>query len=240
MIWIWKVLTTNELSECKIAAENSKIEYHIKKNLPRFLSKSAASMIDAQISRVTTTKTAAAVIRQYIIGDGRVGPTENCRKREERIANYIMSSDEFEHSIIDLRENNGTKQRFDEWFNVANEYIANIETKCHDRRHDAVERLTTWISVNHFIGEVRGYFDLKYKDDVENLENFPRQPSEDTVLNSFLDSNPYVGKTFHHGRLNICKMIQKRSAHIEHIDTHYCHAQRRILKEMQIELLHLY
>ena len=35
-------------------------------------------------------------------------------------------------------------------------------------------------------------------------------------------------------------MIQKRSAHIEHLDTHYCHAQRRILKEIQVELLTLH
>ena len=114
MIWMWK--TNNYLSDSKLAEENSKVEYHIKSNLPKFLSKAAASMIDMQISRVTATKSAAGVIRQYIVGDSRMGTNMKEQERQERIANYIMSSDELERSVIDLRESNGAKHSFNEWF----------------------------------------------------------------------------------------------------------------------------
>jgi hypothetical protein len=33
------------------------------------------------------------------------------------------------------------------------------------------------------------------------------------------------------GRLNIARTIQKRSAHIDHEYTHYCHSQRKVKKE---------
>ena len=132
MIWIWKISGNNELSSSKIAEENSKVEYKIKNNLPRFLSKSAASMIDLQISRVTTTKSAAAVIRQYIVGDGKVGANLKEQKRQERIENHIMSSDEFENSVIDMRESNGSEQSFNEWFDFTNTYILSTDTTFHE------------------------------------------------------------------------------------------------------------
>ena len=90
--------------------------------------------------------------------------------------------------------------------------------------------MTTWISIKHFIQQVEEYYISKYKDDQEKIDTFPREPSNEIFLNSFLPSNPYIGKTFYHGRLNISRTIQKRSAHIEHIDTHYWHAQQIILK----------
>ena len=132
------------------------------------------------------------------------------------------------------------KQGLNDWFDLANQYILSTEAKCHDRRHDNLEQVTTWISEKHFVEQVKEYFTQKYNDDKEKLDNFSDEPSYNTVLNSFLPSNPYVGKTFYHGRLNISRTIQKRSAHLDHINIHYCHEQRKILKEMQVELLHLY
>ena len=132
MILIRKISCNNELSASQIAEENSKVEYKIKNNLPRFFSKSAASMIDLQISHATATKSAAAVIRQYIVGDSRVGANLKKQKRQERITNYIMSSDEFENSVIDMREINGSKQSFNEWFDFANTCILSTDTKFHD------------------------------------------------------------------------------------------------------------
>ena len=240
MIWIWKVLDNEELSESEIHEENSKVEYNIKKKLPQFLSRSAACMMDSMISRVTKTKSAAAIIRQYIAGDRRCNNSKDQQKRQDRIANYVMSSDEFEDTVLDLRENNGAKQSFEQWFDLANEYIDSTETKCHDRRHDSVERVVTWISAPNFVVQVKKYYVSKFKDEPEKIEDFPTQPSNSTVLNSFLPSNPYVGKIFYHGRIKLSRVIQKRSAHIDHMDTHYCHTQRRILKEVQIELLILH
>jgi hypothetical protein len=37
------------------------------------------------------------------------------------------------------------------------------------------------------------------------------------------------------GRLNIARTIQNRSAHIDHEDTHYCHSQRKVTKEMCVK-----
>ena len=54
-----------------------------------------------------------------------------------------MSSDKFEETVLDLRENNGAKQSFEQWFDLANEYIDSTDTKYHDRRHDLVKRVVT-------------------------------------------------------------------------------------------------
>ena len=83
------------------------------------------------------------------------------------IENYIMSSDEFENSVIDLRESNGAKKSFNEWFDFANTYISSTDTKFHDRWHDLVEWVTMWISIKHFIQQVKEYYISKYKDDQE-------------------------------------------------------------------------
>jgi hypothetical protein len=37
------------------------------------------------------------------------------------------------------------------------------------------------------------------------------------------------------GRLNITRTIQKRSAHIDHEDTQYCHSQRKVTTEMCVK-----
>jgi hypothetical protein len=37
------------------------------------------------------------------------------------------------------------------------------------------------------------------------------------------------------GRLNIARTIQKRSSHIDHEDTYYCHSQRKVTKEMCVK-----
>ena len=51
-------------------------------------------MIDMQILHVTGSKTAATLIRQYIVGDKRLGSNKKVQDRQERIANYIMISEE--------------------------------------------------------------------------------------------------------------------------------------------------
>jgi hypothetical protein len=64
---------------------------------------------------------------------------------------------------------------------------------------------------------------------VDERNAFPLEPAESTVQCAFVDSNPYNGNTLLGGRIRIKRKIQKRSAHADHIDTHYCHDQRRIL-----------
>jgi hypothetical protein len=64
---------------------------------------------------------------------------------------------------------------------------------------------------------------------------FPDEPRETSVQCAFVPTHPYQGKTMFTGRLNIARTIQKRSAHIYHEDTHYCHSQLKVTKEMCVK-----
>ena len=52
--------------------------------------------------------------------------------------------------------------------------------------------------------------------------------------------NPYVGRLSFIGRLTVCRLIQKRVAHVQHVHTHYCNSLHQMMKELMMELQDLY
>jgi hypothetical protein len=94
----------------------------------------------------------------------------------------------------------------------------------------------TWISVSYFISQVRRYHVSRMEGlEPDELTLFPDEPKETSVQCTFVPTSPYRGKTMLTGRLNIARTIQKRSSHIDHEDTHYCHSQHKVTKVMCVK-----
>jgi hypothetical protein len=110
------------------------------------------------------------------------------------------------------------------------------------------ERPVTWISVPHFMVQVRKCHKTKMDEvDPDDHDPFHDEPRETSFQCAFVPTNPYQGKVaftvrlnIATGHLNIALMIQKRSAHIDHEDMHYCHAQRRLTKDMLIKIRQIF
>jgi hypothetical protein len=111
-----------------------------------------------------------------------------------------------------------------------------LYVRCDDRHHGSTEHPVTWISVSHFMSQVRRYHVYRMEGiDPNERTPFPDEPRETSVQFSFMSTNPYQGKNMFTDRLIITRTVQKRSAHIYHEDTHYCHSQLKVTKEMCVK-----
>jgi hypothetical protein len=76
--------------------------------------------------------------------------------------------------------------------------------------------------------------------DPDNRVPFPNEPRDTSVQCACVPTNPYQGKVAFTGRIIITRAIQKRPADIDHEDTHYFYAQRRLTKEISIKIKHTF
>jgi len=230
LIWVWRI-DEDGLSPEDSVEKSSRVVGQLKANIPVYESRAALREINKLISNLATDAAPAVkvLVRQLLKMDSRKEETEEKKNRQSRLLNVIMNSEEQYSMVIDLRKNNGREKIFDAWFTLANSYVASCNTTAHDRRRDGIERFTTWISFHHFMEQVCSYHRITF-----SLEEYSTEPSESTVMLAFTNANPYRGRSDFTGRLNVCRTIQKRQSHVEHTDTHNCHALRRMLKEFCI------
>lgn len=143
---------------------------------------------------------------------------------DERIQLIMDSQDP---SIVDdLRHHNrGHPTKYDTFWEECKKYLDNVvETVVDDRRHGEQTHLAKAISVRDLLEQV-----------TKQCPEGTAVPSKQWLRLQFWPKNPTSKSALQYtGNLNVKFMVQPRQLRKEHIDSHYCAALFRYLKELSV------
>ena len=143
---------------------------------------------------------------------------------DERIQIIMDSQDP--NIVDDLRHHNrGQPSKYDCFWEECRKYLENVvETAVDDRRHGEHTHLAKAISVRDLLEQV-----------TKQCPEGTAIPSKQWLRLQFWPKNPTSKTALQYtGRLDVKFMIQPRQLRKEHVDSHYCAALFRYLKEFSI------
>ena len=142
--FIWKVAQTSSDDTDEIAEENAKIVNDIRRDKQHFFNRASRRTVKTLLHRIGVTKPhRAEYLIRTLLGDSSASNQANQKSILERFHEYVSLGNDI---ICDLRMNNGAKPKFDEFWNIVDEFIAE-KTAVDDRRWGSEAEEDTVVSM---------------------------------------------------------------------------------------------
>ena len=220
MWYVWKVPSDpGERDQNKSKHLMEKVDFNIKLYHTREMRRQFFS----RYGLVCDAKQSVLVdMYQFLTGDS---STTSISKDVEKRLKFMLDSQDPE-VVFDLRVNNsGRPEMYAEFWKCVQELIHEHALKAvDDRRHGCICHMAVAFSVN----DLRNQIVSKYP----NIT----APSIEWIRCQFWPRNPFRKSASHHsGQFDIKFMVQSRQVNADHIDSHYCAAIFKYLRELAIK-----
>ena len=222
--FIWKEPNGNFENQ----AEQAKMLSILRKESDKYLRRGTKREIKKKLLCLGNLKPhAAEYVLKEIMGDSSVPLNTTQKEVFERLELAVSSGDDI---VVDLRQNNGSKGKFDEFWDIVAKHIEE-KTAINDRRHSEVAK-DGEIVVNFAMAS--SFADL-YRTCVE-IASVSREniaiPSKSWFMLQFWPTNASKAKLLHHtGRFKVKSMVQARILRKQNVDLHYTNAIFSFMKK---------
>ncbi|PKY22926.1 hypothetical protein RhiirB3_504468, partial [Rhizophagus irregularis] len=224
--FVWKIPSLDKCDKTK-EAKNISAAYD---QIPIYCTRQMRKNVINKYSLIVkASRSILQVLYQDLTGDVSTPDNEINKKTHERIKLMLDTQDP--DIIIDLRKiinEKGTK--FDVFWNEMQDYFNEVTPAVHDRRHTSTLYMPIAISVKDLVQIIIERLENKYG----TIPNDIEIPSTEWVRLQFWPKTEFSENQYT-GRFQIRYMIQARQIRKSHIDSHYCSALWRYLREFAIK-----
>jgi hypothetical protein len=215
--FIWKAPKYVSVEAC--SSENVQLVEEIKNEIPVFHTRMMRQEFYDMYGRISP-KTKPYILRSIynsLTGDCSAARTTSEEEINQHAAETLSMEDP--DILVDLRKlNNNGKDNFDVFWNYCASYLLSC-TSVHERRHDNVTFMAKAISIRDLIEQVSKLI-----------------LSQSWVMLNFCPRNPCtLASKRYTGRLEAKHVVQKRQFRKSHVDSHYCAAIFRYMRDYAIK-----
>jgi hypothetical protein len=231
LCWVWKRpgLRGVPLSDTDATAE-ARLLAGLQSGIPVYHSRAMNASAELRFRQIPQLSPAILrAMRRSYSDDASAPHSKESAEIEARIFDYI-SKDGEPAFYYDLRALNHRPEKFDEFWKFANSWIADklrpaVDDRRHEQRQGAVLNASVALSIPDMLRQIQA----SWKD--EHGAGELEVPCASFVAAAFYPGHPcHAAAARYSGKLNLCRVVQRRCLRHEHEDAHYNHAEQKYAK----------
>ena len=229
--FLWTQPTTDESNN----PQHTKLICDIREKKTKYFTRSMKKEVRSKLLRLGVVKPHLSKFAlKDLLGDESAPDSDSQRVILNKLEVFGTAGEDI---IIDLRNNNGRKPKYDSFWNIVSKYISD-KTAVDDRRHVTVDADSDGkevVIVNMALA--MSYADM-YRTCIKiaHDDGLSEVPSYSWFLLQFWPCNRSTSAIMHHtGRLKVRRVVQSRALRKTNVDGHYARAVYKFLRKRAIK-----